>query len=304
MILGVSLLCFCFSVFFFFLMLEKQYSQGSALGGSIGHHALTAADNVCVLGPHGHMGQFFHISLVCTGLPDISLPLFFLSARNIATLSGAHCRQGKASLSHRESLTQGSLQCNGQKETFPFSDTIHTEERSIAVKEYSLTVVGMLSNPMRHPKSLGHTWKVPMFGKKTQFHFLQWLHVYNPWTSAIASYFHFWSGKINFLFLLKSKLKSDLLRIFFLLARACCFPRHVMLYIFSTKLSHHVPTSHGLNFWRRFLLFLDYFWADISTPRCKAINLQLHSLLFGSLPRASQTTVSLSISTALDFSLK
>lgn len=42
------------------------------------------------------------------------------------------------------------------------SDTIHAEERSIAIKEYSLTAGDMLSNPMRHPKShfeSGHVWK-------------------------------------------------------------------------------------------------------------------------------------------------
>lgn len=77
-----------------------QFSQTSALGGSIGHHALTSDDNVCVLGPRRHMGQFFHISLLCTGLPDISLPLLFFSARNIVILPEAHCRQGKAGLSH------------------------------------------------------------------------------------------------------------------------------------------------------------------------------------------------------------
>lgn len=77
------------------------------------------------------------------------------------------------------------------------------------------------------------------------------------------------------LFLLKSKVKFDL-RIFFLLARACCFLRHTK--DIQQKLSHCVPTYHRLVFLRRFLLLLDCFWADIITLCCKAMNLQLHML--------------------------
>lgn len=238
-------------------------------------------------------------------LPALHRAPRYFSARNIVILPEAHCRQGKAGLSHRLLLHREVFSAMAKKKHVSFLWHHTQKKQSITtIKEYSLAALSMLSNPMRHPKSLGHTLKVPMFGKNTQFHFLQWLQVYNLWTSVIMLYFHCWSWKTNFLFLIKSKLKSDL-QIFFLLARVCCFPRHVIPYIFSTKLCHRVPTYRGLNF-QRFLLFLDYFWADITTLCCKAINLQLlaHSLLLGPLPRASPTTVSPSISSALDFSLK
>lgn len=61
----------------------------------------------------------------------------------------------------------------------------------MAVKEYAPTAVGVLSSPVRHPKSLGHILKSPMLGKNTQFHLLQQLQVYNLHMRAIMSYFHF-----------------------------------------------------------------------------------------------------------------
>ena len=59
------------------------------------------------------------------------------------------------------------------------------------MKGYSCTAGGVLSNLVRHPESLGHTLKAPVFGRNTQFHFVQRQQVYDPGTSVIMSYFHF-----------------------------------------------------------------------------------------------------------------